>query len=401
MEVLSLVEYQRLDLDSMESSVAERLRDDYGTIIGVKSPFDNHGKWGLTSQGWVGFLPVTADFGLSLEPKVPLVSLFRMLETAYRLDGLRLFDSLFDSEGLDEIFERLATILARRVLDRTRKGLFGAYVSRDEPLQYLRGRLDLVDHTRSPWRVGIRCRFEEHTPDLADNQILLWTLLRIARSGICRGEGRPWVRSACRALSGLVTLSPYAAADASGRLYHRLNADYEPLHALCRFFLDNMGPTHELGDRKMLPFLIDMAKLFESFVAEWLKAHLPSHLEVAFQENLALGSSGQVTFRVDLVLRDSETKRILAVLDTKYKDNSEPLPADVQQVLAYAATCNCRHAFLVYPRELGTPFSAEVRHHSVAALGFPLDGDLEVDGQLWLSRLLARLEPETAQALDG
>lgn len=399
MEVLSLVEYERLDVDDLAKSVAERLRDDFSAKIELRPPFHNQEKWGLTSLGWVGFLPVGDELGLSLQPKVPLASLVRMLEVAYRLAEFRT-EGLFEAGSVDDLFEQMASILARRVLDRARQGLFGAYVGQEEDLRFLRGRLDLLDHARAPWRVDLRCRFEEHTPDLDDNRILLWTLLRIARSGLCREESAAQVRKACKVLGGVVSTMPFDGKDAAGRIYHRLNADYEPLHALCRFFLDHLGPSHELGDRRMLPFLVDMARLYETFVAEWLRAHLPSNLEVVFQERVRLGAVGQVTFKVDLVLRHPASGRTLAVLDTKYKNDGTPQPADVQQVLAYAETCACRSAFLVFPGLLKSSFHHELTHHRVEALSFTLDGDLDVAGEAFLNRLLERLGPEV-EALEA
>ena len=54
---------------------------------------------------------------------------------------------------------------------------------------------------------------------------------------------------------------PVGADRCVGRTYNRLNADYEPMHALCRFFLENSGPAHARGDRSMLPFLVNMPRL--------------------------------------------------------------------------------------------------------------------------------------------
>jgi hypothetical protein len=112
-------------------------------------------------------------------------------------------------------------------------------------------------HIRNLQRVALPCNFEEHTTDLEENQILLWTLTRILESGICTERSLPHIRQARRALLGLTTLQPFSARACSDRLYNRLNQDYEPLHALCRFFLEHTGPTHWLGDRRMLPILIN------------------------------------------------------------------------------------------------------------------------------------------------
>ena len=68
----------------------------------------------------------------------------------------------------------------------------------------------------------------------------------------------------------------------------------------------------------MLPFLIDMSKLYESFVAEWLRERLPKKFNIKSQERIIL-REGAPIFIVDLVLYDALTGQPLGVLDTKYK----------------------------------------------------------------------------------
>jgi 5-methylcytosine-specific restriction enzyme subunit McrC len=57
------------------------------------SPKTDH-RWELTAQGWVGYIPLSPELGLSLQPKVSLEGLFRMLEYAYRLESFHFLDDL-------------------------------------------------------------------------------------------------------------------------------------------------------------------------------------------------------------------------------------------------------------------------------------------------------------------
>ena len=79
------------------------------------------------------------------------------------------------------------------------------------------------------------------------------------------GRALPLVRRTYRSVHAKARPYPFRANACVGRLYNRLNADYGTLHGLCRFFLDHSGPTHEAGDRTMLPFLVNMASLYEKF----------------------------------------------------------------------------------------------------------------------------------------
>jgi 5-methylcytosine-specific restriction enzyme subunit McrC len=336
----------------------------------------------------VGALPLAADFILVLKPKVPLGNLFRMLEYAYRLD-LKLLDDLINCESLAEFYERLANVLAKRVLDRERQGLHRSYMSCEEFTPCVRGRLDVVSNVRKPWRVELGCQFEEHTADISDNQILAWTLRGILQSGLCSERIRPTVRQAYRGLQGAAALTPCSPSACVKRLYHRLNSDYKPLHALCRFFLEHSGPTHLAGTHDMLPFLVDMARLFELFVAEWLRQHLPDPLELLVQHNVSVGDADQLSYRIDLVLRVRETGKTLCVLDTKYKSTGSPANEDVNQVVTCAELQGCEKAVLLYPSPPAKASALKVGRFNLRCFAFDLKGDLEHAGTSLLEEILA------------
>jgi 5-methylcytosine-specific restriction enzyme subunit McrC len=124
------------------------------------------------------------------------------------------------------------------------------------------------------------------------------------------GRELPNVRRAYRTLQGAVQTYPVGLNSCDGRTYNRLNADYEPMHALCRFFLNNSGPTHERGNHSMLPFLVNMSRLYELFVSKWLSAHLPDISSLVPQERAYLDKTSGLYFDIDLVLRDTSTGEI-------------------------------------------------------------------------------------------
>lgn len=109
--------------------LGERLWRDYGSQVAVEFPSPKtHHQWELTAQGWVGYIPLAPELGFSLQPKVSLGNLFRMLEYAYRLKSFEFLDDLVGCQSLEGFYERLVNVLARRVLDRARKGFYRAYL---------------------------------------------------------------------------------------------------------------------------------------------------------------------------------------------------------------------------------------------------------------------------------
>ena len=396
--IIELPEYETKSFaeDELKEDLIMALHAAYPNQISVEPPsFLNSYCWRLTSQGWVGYIPLTSEVHFSLVPKVPIRNLFGMLEYAYRLKGFRVVEGLVDSGSITELYDRLALILAKRILDRMRKGLYRSYIPESDNLPYVRGRIDVQAYIRSAMPAMLPCHFEEHTGDLEDNQILLWTLSRILSCGICSDRSLPYVRQAGRSLQGFVTAAPFCAEQCFDRLYNRLNQDYEPMHALCRFFLEHTGPTHWMGDRRMLPILVDMERLFELFVVEWLKEHRPEGYEVHEQVNVQLMMGRTISINIDITIEDLNKRCTLLVLDTKYKASEEPAPTDIQQIVAYAAAKNCRRAVLVYPILLRQPIRGPWGHNiQVETLAFRLDGNIEECGKELLTQLIPPQNPE-------
>ena len=390
--VLELTEYESLELERHELSEeeAQAIWAAGDGKISVESPGPQTGfRWRLTSSGWVGYLPVRGDFGLALTPRVDLGNLFRKLEYAYNLKSFELFDGVVDAGSLRDFYERLAHVLARRVIDRARRGLYRSYLEWDERVSYVRGRIDVRRAIARPWDPTLRCQFEEHTADIEENHILLHTLETIARSGLCTERVLPAVRNAFRSVSGFASQHPITASDCLSRLYNRLNDDYKPMHALCRFFLEHAGPTLDVGDHQMIPFVINMPRLFEQFVAEWMRVHLPYDYMLKPQYSMSFGDNGEFTIKIDLLLADAKTGAAVCVLDTKYKIPDQPSMDDIEQVVAYAVANNCTEAVLVYPQPLKQRLDmrwggSDVR---VRSLVFDLRGDREMAGKAFLSSL--------------
>lgn len=391
--VYRLVEYVPLELPpaAVSEEAAAALWRRYRSQVEVEPPsFRTGGQWRLTSQGWAGYIPAARDLGLLLLPKVALRDLFGMLEVAYDLGSFQVLEGSFGVESLPGLYERLASILARRVLARARQGLYRTYLEQSGRVTPLRGRLLLPDLVRRPHTPALPCAYQEMTADVAENRILGWTLHTILRSGLCGPASHATVQRAYRLVAAQTTLTPMPAEACRRRSYTRLNEDYRALHALCGFFLDAAGPGHQPGSQEMIPFVVDMERLFERFVAAWLAQALPISYRAAAQVRTPLGSNAGVHFAMDLVVSDAQGQPVW-VIDTKYKvPERGPEPADVAQVLAYAQVQGAAEAVLVYPTPLRQPLDTWVNGIHVRTLAFALGGDLDVAGWELIRNLTAK-----------
>lgn len=393
--VVELKEYDKpasLLSAQLSKEDGQRLIEKFGKQIEVQSPNLFNPEWQVKNCGWVGYIPLTPALHFQLTPKVPLGNLFGMLNYAYKFD-VHWLEGVYKSDSVSGFYDHLANALARRVLTRMKKGIYRSYLEQEDDLPYLREHLNIQKRMRSPSNVKLPCNYHEHTADIEDNQILAWTLYLIARSGLCSTTTLSHVRHAYHALGSYVTTNPFSAYDCVRRSYNRLNDDYRSLHAICRFFLEQSGAGHHLGDRGMIPFILEMDRLFEKFVAEWLKTHLkeylPSEFEIHDQEQISISADGALQFKIDLVLVNIKTGKTVSVLDTKYKYVDSPSTEDVSQVISYADVTKCTDAVLIYPAPLKFPKNEKPGSVRYRTLCFDLGKNLDEAGKEFVENLLS------------
>ena len=149
--LLELTEYvpATYGRDRLSLEAALELRNEYGKQVQLDAPDLFTDTWKLTSQGWIGYIPLSDGTSLLIQPKIALSNLFRMLEYAYDTP-FRILEGSMECQSLQEFYERLAHILAKRVLARARRGLYRAYIPEDDRLPYVRGRVDMKKALQSP-----------------------------------------------------------------------------------------------------------------------------------------------------------------------------------------------------------------------------------------------------------
>jgi len=391
---IDLVEGEPLYIkaDSLDEQVAKALYRSQHFDFQFPS-FANDFHYIITARNIVGHVTIGRDCLVRVAPKTPVSNLFRMLEVAYDLRSFRLLDGVTHVEAVADLYERLASILAKRILGRVRKGLYRGYVDQHDDLPYVRGRLAPARTAimLAQGNVAVHCEYQEHTADLEDNRILLWTLRVIGGLRLFRPEVRLEVQRAYRALLHSVALVSIAASTCRGRRYHRLNQDYEAMHGICRFFLEHQGPGVRHGRSDMMPFVVNMPRLFETFVANWMISNMPRQYQVRAQHVARLRSTEPVEFRIDIVVRDAQSGRAIAVLDTKYKIGAAVREEDIQQVVAYAVEMGVEKAFLVFPTNAVKKTEIQVGPVRVETICFDVGHDYEAAGEQYRSALLSRL----------
>ncbi len=308
-----------------------------------------------------------------VRPKVGVPRLMWLLGHARDEAGWR--DEPADLDTTDDIEVAAAVWFARRARRALAGGVHHDYVTVEETLSGLRGRLREADQLRRQHGIPLplEVRYDDYVPDVAENQLVL-AAVRLFSATAVPDATRRSLSATERALAGVSDLRRGSRLPATRR--SKLTRRYEPALQLARLLLAGQGPDADGGTTSSHTFRFDMNRVFEDWLASATKS--------------ALGPYGGVLRRQEglLLVRDMDTGRpttvlpdltwwsgdeCLAVADVKYKRlrPDGPPVADVYQVLAYARTLGLRDAHLVYAaggprRTLQVPGSGARVHVHVA-----------------------------------
>lgn len=343
--IVKLVERRSRELRLPRPEV-DYLRAHACGVIDVQPGFAA-GSYRLTPRGYVGFLDgPTVRF--EIRPKLPWPNLRMLL-------GLADDDTAPAGEPAAPSGELLAVHareLARQLDAVSRAGLVRGYHEADHESPYLRGRLRTADQLRDAAARAFPDHF--HVTESVFDLDTPWNRIpkAVGTALLAHPDLPPAVRAeltaALAAFEG-VTVGPVGEADFDAVAREPRAAAYTGLIALCRTLRDGLAAADLLAGG-VGAFLIDLGRAFEAYLTRGVRDVLARRRDwsVEAQPRFALGTvrSEPVVLHPDLVIRRAGVVR--AVLDAKWK-RPGPAPADLHQVLAYAALTGAPHVGLVYP----------------------------------------------------
>lgn len=290
--------------------------------------------------------------------------LVTMLDVAL---GLKLGDgqALAMARQKETLLDILIRLFADRLLAEARRGLPRAYLTQEENLAALRGRLDVIrQFTHNAVRPDrLACRFDTLMPDTP--------LLRVMKACVLILRRHARVLETQRRLDELrFLLAEVSDVQVSALPWtqvriDRTNRHWETLYGLAKLFLKRewQRTNHDAKAGQGITLLFAMNDLFEAYVAALARRALRgSDMTVHAQGGLRYclmeeGDGGKERFQTTpdiLIKRDGQ---VVMVIDTKWKligrnpeDKKRGVSqSDVYQMMAYARLYQCRNVMLLYP----------------------------------------------------
>lgn len=251
-------------------------------------------------------------------------NIYYMLTYAFQVLKQTNYESIA-SEEFDNVGDLFAAILSRGVAKKLKQGLHREYVTKNETLSVMRGKLDMPETIRNriQRKQKLGCEFDELSEDNLFNQILKTTMHYLVRDNSVTNTYKSELNKELLFFDGVRLVEP-SQIEWSRLYYQRNNKNYEMLLNICYFVLDGMLQTTEEGDYRMAAFSDErMSALYEKFILEYYRYHHTylSEAKAAQVKWDLVGENVQSMIRflpqmqTDIFLRLKE--RIL-IIDAKY-----------------------------------------------------------------------------------
>ena len=352
-------------------------------------PAEQEGEYYLSPGSVVGAIEI-GDLSVRIEPKIgipQLLSLACYAMGVIKAPELRMFSFQRD-ESLPDILALTLSDAARKAF---RRGLLHGYLTKEDTLYGIRGRIRFEDQLRRRFAIPmpVEVRYDEFTNDILPNRLVKAAAMRLGEMGLRSQEARrglAWTGG----MLGDVSWVEYAPRKVPEVTFDRLNEHYRLVVELARLVLRHCEYQTRRGGVRSSGFLVDMDILFEEFLMRALREALGvsgrTFRKVQRGDKVTLDEKRLVSLEPDFSWWDGNRCRFVG--DAKYKNISDKRTpnADLYQLLAYATAVDLPGGMLIYAQGEADPTVHQVRH-----LGKWLEvAALDLSGTL--DQILARVE---------
>ena len=317
----------------------------------------------LQAQNFVGVIQTKDGTTIEILPKIAQNDdpkqakeiLFKMLRTLKK-SPFRSFNSAHLQSAKMPLFEIFITMFLDEISKLVQRGIKSDYISREENLHFLKGKLKMGEHIKQNFvhKERFFVEYEEFSSDRVENRLIKTTLQYLYKqsSSNCNQQR---IREFLFVFDA-ITPSVDFKIDFSKVKLNRQMKDYEQVLIWCKIFLENNSFSTYKGNDLSFALLFDMNLLFESYVAAYLRKQFDRITTQDKTHHLAYENGfGKFRLKPDIVIHHDEQ---MIIADTKWKilgegkTNNGISQSDMYQLYAYGTKYEqCKDMYLIYPKK--------------------------------------------------
>jgi 5-methylcytosine-specific restriction enzyme subunit McrC len=348
-----------------------------------------NGRHSLTTKNYIGYI-VTRFHKIRIDSKIDKLNLQRMFSSAYDLRPFKREDIKYLQQKNNTIFEFLVKKFLERVEDLCKIGIYKMYRDIEENLPYVKGKIlfkeNLLHNALLDNRVF--CRYLDFDQNTIENRIIKSTLYQLLKTKMEKPDLYKKTRSLLINFEH-VGICERPLDEISHVTYNMLTKHYEPIITLCNLILNNTSINLQYsGEFKFSRFIVDMEKLFESFVAGILSSRFNAK-GFAIRRGTGENEKGRAEHAdiqkktnifPDIIIQTGHKIQLL-LLDAKYK--KKLIREDLYQIWIYLIALKLPLGVLVYPFpiEVNGDYHRTLREVSKTIVIKTISLDKQTDGE--------------------
>jgi 5-methylcytosine-specific restriction enzyme subunit McrC len=338
---------------------------------------------GLRAMQYVGVISL-GDMSVQILPKLdndpekPALSatrnLLHLLSYVYGIEPPPNHLANLQNQPSDWL-EILTRLFATQLQQDIQQGMEHVYVQHEDLMPVLKGKWQMTQqlirhpHIRHQFDVS----YDEFSPNTALNQLFRFVVQLLMHSTNDR-TNQQLLRDLDRCFDAVTVHRAKDIPQLRERIrFTRLNDRFRTTYNFAVMLLDHLIPISTSGKSRSFAFMLDMNRLFEGFVAQFLIKHhqqifgklWSNQIAVETQKVLYLAEKRPIQkkafqLRADLIFSSNHVTMIIG--DTKYKLTSALKPnhgikrEDIYQMVAYMIGYQCDQVLLIYPQSEVEPF---------------------------------------------
>ena len=267
---------------------------------------------------------------MTKDKSILINNIYHMLSYAFQTLNQETYDDVA-VESFDEMYNLLAAILAKGIGLQLKQGLYREYISRQEELPVMRGKINMpgtIKNKLAHERV-LTCDFDELSENNTLNQILKTTVMLLLRNGKVQAKYKDDLKKKMLYFSNVDVIEPTGIKWSSIR-FQRNNQTYRMLVSICQLIIEGMLITTDAGDYRLASFVDEqrMCRLYEKFILEYYSRHYPALSVSASQIPWALDDGVGTMLPVmqsDIHLQRGNT---VLIIDAKYYSHTTQVQFD-------------------------------------------------------------------------
>ena len=293
-----------------------------------------------------------SNFRIDVLPKIQIKSLARLIQYAYDLNiVIPESETKFD-ETKNTLIEIVIASFVAQTQKILRQGLARAYVTHQDSISHLRGKLLLKQQFLHVAKKNVRfaCEFDELEHDILENKIIRYTL-EICHHMSSNESLRKETRRLIHQISGFVDREEIKLQDFEKIHYTRLNQHYKKIHQLCKLIISSSGISDFYQQKTPFvnSFFVNMNVIFQTFVEKLFKEHYPLVTTAQKDEKVWESDAGNlISIRTDILVFDNDGN-VKDVIDAKYKNDLSD--RDRYQIGFYIHEYKIKQGYAVLPQE--------------------------------------------------